>query len=156
MLTDAEIRPLDAADAAAFHALRLRALREHPEAFSQSYESHLATPIADVAERLRAASESPHDFVLGVFVDGALSGMMGFRRERSAKRRHKAEIWGVYVAAEVQGRGIGRRMMRDAIDRASRMAGLEQINLAVVSGNPAAAVSVAGLRTLWIGTARCS
>ena len=118
--------------------MRLRALREHPEAFSQSYESQLSTPIADVAERLRAASEAPHDFILGVFVGGALSGMMGFRRERSAKRRHKAEIWGVYVAAEAQGRGLGRRMMRDAIRRASHMAGLEQINLAVVSGNPAA------------------
>ncbi len=135
---DAAIRTLGAADAPAYHALWLRALREHPEAFSQSYEAQLATPIADVAERLRAASEAPHDFVLGVFVNGAMSGMMGFRRERSAKRRHKAEIWGVYVAAEAQGRGLGRRMMRDAIDRASRMAGLEQINLAVVSGNAAA------------------
>ena len=74
---DAEIRTLDA-DAAAFHALRLRALREHPEAFSQSYESQIATPIADVAERLRAASEALHDFILGVFVGGALSGMRAF------------------------------------------------------------------------------
>lgn len=135
---EAEIRPLDAADAPAYHALRLRALHEHPESFSQSYEAQIATPIADVAERLRAAAEAPHDFILGVFVNGALSGMMGFRRERSAKRRHKAEIWGVYVAAEAQGRGLGRRMMRDAIDRAARMPGLEQINLAVVSGNTAA------------------
>ena len=51
----AEIRPLGADDAAAYHALRLRALREHPTTFAQSYEEQLAMPLSAVADRLRAA-----------------------------------------------------------------------------------------------------
>ena len=134
----AEIRPLAADDAAAYHALRLRALREHPAAFAQAYEEQLAMPLAEVADRLQAAWEAPDDFALGLFVGGALSGMVGFRRERRENARHKGHIWGVYVAAEAQGQGLGKRMMQEAISRAARMDGLEQINLAVVSGNPAA------------------
>ena len=133
-----ELRELTDADAAAFHALRLRGLREHPEAFGQSYESQLATPLSAVAARLRETADAPHDFVLGMFADGALVGMVGFRRERGAKMRHKGSVWGMYVAAEAQGRGYGRTLMEGALRRARDMPGLEQVNLAVVSGNAAA------------------
>ena len=95
-------------------------------------------PLDEVADRLRAAWDAPDDFALGLFVGGALSGIVGFRRERRENTRHKGHIWGVYVAAEAQGQGLGKRMMQEAIRRAARMDGLEQINLAVVSGNPAA------------------
>ena len=132
---NAHIRPLTEADADIYHALRLRALREHPAAFAQPYESQAATPISDVVQRLKEASESPHDFILGVFLDDALIGMVGFRRERRERVQHKGTIWGMYIAAEAQGRGLGRALMRKAIARASSMPGLEQINLGVISGN---------------------
>ena len=130
-----QIRPLNGADAEIYHALRLRALKEHPAAFAQPYESQAATPIGDVALRLREASESPHDFILGLFLDGAFIGMVGFRRERRERVRHKGSIWGMYVAAESQGKGLGRALMREAISRASSMPGLRQISLGVISGN---------------------
>ena len=130
-----KIRPLTEADAEIYHALRLRALREHPAAFAQPYESQAATPMGDVALRLREASESPHDFILGLFLDGTFIGMVGFRRERRERVQHKGTIWGMYVAAEAQGRGLGRALMREAISRASSMPGLRQICLGVISGN---------------------
>ena len=44
----------------------------------------------------------------------------------------------MYIAAEVQGQGLGRTLIQEAINRASKMAGLEQINLGVISGNDSA------------------
>ena len=133
-----KIRPLTEADTEEFQALRLRALREHPEAFAQSYESQLHTPMPDVARRLRETSEATHDFILGMFSEDTLIGMVGFRRERGEKVMHKGSVWGMYVAAEAQGHGLGRMLIRDAISRAAQMPGLEQINLAVVSDNASA------------------
>lgn len=130
-----QIRLLTEADAEIYHELRLRALREHPAAFAQPHASQAAMPMSDVAMRLREASESPHDFILGLFLDGAFIGMVGFRRESRERVRHKGAIWGMYVAAEAQGRGLGRALMREAISRASTMPGLEQISLGVISGN---------------------
>ena len=130
-----QIRPLDEADAEIYHQLRLRALREHPAAFAQPYEAQAATPISDVASRLREASEASHDFILGLFWDGAFIGMVGFRRERRERVRHKGTIWGMYIASEAQGRGLGRALMREAISRASSLSGLRQISLGVISGN---------------------
>ena len=130
-----EIRPLTETDAEIYHALRLRALKEHPTAFAQPYESQAATSLVAVARRLREASDSPHDFILGTFTDGILIGMVGFRREPGERVRHKGTIWGMYIAAEVQGRGLGRALIREAISRASSMPGVEQISLGVISGN---------------------
>ena len=132
---NAEIRELTEADAAIYHALRLRALREHPTAFAQPYESQAAASPEEVAERLRETADAPHDFVLGMFWDGRLIGMVGFRRERGERVRHKGSIWGMYIAAEAQGQGLGRMLMRAAIERAAEMPGLEQISLGVISGN---------------------
>ena len=133
-----QIRPLTESDAEIYHALRLRALKEHPTASAQPYESQASTPIGDVAHRLGETSESPHDFVLGIFSDEALVGMVGFRRERGDRLQHKGGIWGMYIAAEVQGLGLGRTLMQEAIKRASNMTGLEQISLGVISGNDSA------------------
>ena len=133
-----KIRPLTEADADAYHALRLRALREHPTAFAQPYESHEATPISDVSQRLQETSQSPSDFILGMFYGDELIGMVGFRRESRERVRHKGSIWGMYIASEAQGQGLGRALMREAIAIASTMPGLEQINLGVISGNESA------------------
>ena len=129
------IRPLTEADAEIYHELRLRALREHPSAFAQPYESQAATPMMDVVQRLKEASESSDDFILGLFSGDALIGMVGFRRERRKRVRHKGTIWGMYIAAEAHGRGHGRALMGEAVSRASSMPGLEQISLGVISGN---------------------
>jgi hypothetical protein len=49
-----QIRALAASDAPSFRALRLRALREHPEAFTSSHDEDEKLPIAATVQRLAA------------------------------------------------------------------------------------------------------
>lgn len=128
-------RQLTEADAPAYQELRLQALKEHPEAFGQSYESQRDTPLEAVQERLRSTERSRDDFIMGLFHDEVFRGMVGFRRDSGEKTRHKGHFWGMYVSAEAQGDGNGRELIRRAIEQAKSLPGLEQILLAVTSVN---------------------
>jgi ribosomal protein S18 acetylase RimI-like enzyme len=130
------IRPLTEADAPRYRPLRLRALREHPEAFGALYEDYASRPMEATLERLRALS--PEDVIIGAFDGDTLVGVVGFQREPYPKSRHKGMIWGVHVAQEAQCRGIGRALLREAIARARALDGVEQIQLAVATTNTAA------------------
>ena len=128
------IRALTHEDVPEYRALRLRALREHPEAFGSSYAEGLARPDSWYAARIYDPNH-PLDFLLGAFDDGALVGTLGFSRLEREKDRHKGAFWGMHVAREASGRGVGRALMQAAIARAREQPGLVQIALAVVSEN---------------------
>lgn len=59
-------------------------------------------------------------------------------RENSLKTSHKGNIFGMYVAPECRGQGLGKLLMVELISKAKHCNGLEQINLTVVSENNAA------------------
>lgn len=129
-----EIRALTHADVAIYRVLRLRALREHPEAFGSSYAEGLARPDTFYAARIADAAHAD-DFLLGAFDADALVGTLGFSRLDRDKDKHKGTFWGMHVAAEQAGKGIGRALMVAAIERARVQPGLLQILLAVVTEN---------------------
>lgn len=124
------IRRLAPGDAAAHRALRLRALREHPEAFTSSYEEEALAPLAVTAARLAAARNS----FWGAFEHDALCGMVGLERETRLKNQHKGIVVGMYVVPEAGGRGLGRQLL-DALLRQARAEGLESLVLTVTEGN---------------------
>lgn len=132
-----DVRALIESDAEAFWRVRLRALRDHPEAFGMAYEDARATPLEEIAERFRTTYTGRESFVLGAF-DPALVGITGCFREEGGKRRHKALIWGMYVAPEARSRGVGRALLVEAIARARQWPGLAQIHLGVMTENTAA------------------
>lgn len=110
------IRPLTAADAAAYRALRLQALRDHPEAFGASYEDEVARSLEMTAKRLDGG---PLNCVFGAFAGDDLVGTAGFIvPDRSAKSRHKGLLVGVHVAPAHRGHGLGRALVTAVIDHA--------------------------------------
>ncbi len=122
-------------DAAAYRELRLRGLKEHPDAFTSSHEEDRDKPLAATVARI--APGSP-DRIFGAFVANVLVGVVGLAREARAKNRHKADLFGMYVAPEHGRRGIGAALLRHAIGQARRLPGLEQLVLTVTATNVAA------------------
>lgn len=129
------IRMLEERDAQRYRMLRLRALREEPEAFGSSYEEQADLPLAWFVDRIRGTESR---CTLGAFDGEQLIGTVTFTGEIGLKDRHKGVITGMYVAPERRGHGIGRALLHSAIERARAQSGMEQIHLAVTTRNSAA------------------
>lgn len=131
-----QIRVLTPGDAVSYCTLRLRMLREHPEAFTSSFEEESLKPLAWVERRIAPGEEAPHNFLLGAFSEAdALIGTVGFSVEVRMKQRHKGLLFGMYVAPEANSRGVGRSLLAACLDRARTVPGVEQINLTVTATN---------------------
>ncbi|MBN1313036.1 MAG: GNAT family N-acetyltransferase [Anaerolineae bacterium] len=130
------IRLIVPTDAASYQALRLRALREHPEAFLASYDEEADTPIEEIAQRL--ASTPPDILHFGAWHDEALIGMLVLLRPKRIKARHKASLGGMYVVPEERRSGVGRQLLEHVLSHAQTLSGLEALTLAVTVGNEAA------------------
>lgn len=131
------IRQLTEGDAAVYRELRLHLLASAPEAYGMTYAEEAARPVAQTAARLRAQVDPEVGFTLGAF-DPGLVGMVTLLRAEGTKNRHRATIYAMGVADAARGRGVGRALMGEALARARRMAGLDQLYLTVVIPNEAA------------------
>lgn len=124
-----EIRCLTEADAQALWDLRAAALRNEPEAFGESPEEHLQLAVGTIASRLRSSGND--NFVLAATSDSRLIGMTGFYRDLRPKRWHRGWIWGMYVAPEWRGQGIGRLLLEEVVRRAGKLPDLRRVLLSV-------------------------
>ena len=115
------VRVLTSADAAAFRALRLRALAEDPVTFASTYQDERDTPLSIVAERMAA---SPDRAIVGAFESSVLVGLAAWHREEAEGLEHQGFVWGVFVEPEHRGRGLARRLMRRVIALARRARGI--------------------------------
>jgi RimJ/RimL family protein N-acetyltransferase len=125
------IRRLVACDADALRAVRLDALRLHPEAFGTAYQDEAALDRAQFVERLSA----PGFTRFGAFDEqGGLVGLVGLRIESGAKQRHKAHLFSMYVDAGHRGSGLAWQLV-EAVVAAARDAGAVVLHLTVTVGN---------------------
>jgi ribosomal protein S18 acetylase RimI-like enzyme len=128
MSTACKVRRLGPNDIGAVVALRREALALHPLAFS-------ATPPDDpelLTNSFRSSLALPAEAALfGAFVADTLVGMVGVVRNKGAKERHKALLWGMYVRAQHRRTGAGEGLLRAAIDQARAWPGVEQVQLSV-------------------------
>ena len=90
-----QYRRLTPSDAHEFQRLRISGLAESPTAFISTPEEDTALPMSVVEERLR---HDPDYAVFGAWAEGELCGIAGIRCESKVRLRHKAWLWGVYVA----------------------------------------------------------
>lgn len=132
-----KIRLLSESDAQSYREIRLRSLKNDPEAFGSTYEQEVNRPLEKFAERIHYTKDQ---FTLGCFDDNdSLIGIVNFVRESRHKTAHKGNIYGMYINPDFRGRGLGKSLLLALIERATReCSGLEQIHLTVVSSNESA------------------
>jgi GNAT superfamily N-acetyltransferase len=111
----------------------LAGLREYEESFRISPQDELeaAFPTRGTADSFTLGAVSDDDGAL------LLLGVVSFERDGATreKLRHKGLLFRMYVARRASGQGIGKILIREVIDRARRIDGIEQINLTVVAAN---------------------
>jgi len=129
-----EIRALTDADADVYQAIRLRSLREYPEAFGSSYEEERERKPDQIVSLLT----NPDVKVFGAFSGAELIGIVAILRNSRIKTRHRSNIGGMYVASEARGQGVGRALIEAALKHARSCDGVEDVTLAVTVGNDAA------------------
>ena len=129
------IRTLSTSDGPAFRALRLAALLDTPEAFATSHVEERDLPLAAFEARL---AEAPGHAVFGAFDGHTLVGITGLARETLLQAAHKAQVWGMYVAAGARGHGVARELMQAALALARATPGIAKVTLSVDSANVAA------------------
>jgi ribosomal protein S18 acetylase RimI-like enzyme len=132
------IRILDAKDAESFQALRLKGLRNAPEAFGSSYEEEVDLPMDEIRRRLGNRPNA----VFGGFAESSLVGVAGFAGNPKLKQRHKGLLWGVYVDPQWRGHQLGKRLTQAVIDHARHHA--DVLHATVMASNISA-------RTLYLG-----
>lgn len=117
-------------------ALRLRALREHPDAFGQPVAEAAKLSEAEAIDQFQTRWDSGDNRTFGAFDrDGTPLGMIGVVREPRPKNRHRMSIWGVYVVPEARGRGISSAMLAHALVYARGVPGVLQVHLTAASHN---------------------
>ena len=132
------VRPLAHDELPAYHALRLRGLELHPEAFGESAEHFRAVSVDDLSRRLRE-SEQRGGFILVAYDSKRqLVGTIALAISDGEKMCHRGIIWGMFVAPEARGAGVARTLVRECVSRATTIPTLELLHLAVVTTNTAA------------------
>lgn len=131
------IRRLVPDDAQAYRALMLEAYERHPDAFTSTATERAALPLSWWEARLDA-SPGAHQIVLGAFAGERLAGAAGLLFETREKSRHKANLFGMYVAPSSRHAGFGRQLVQAALAQAAARDGVKLVQLTVTQGNAAA------------------
>jgi len=134
--TGFHILPLEPARFDEAWALRLRALREHPEAFGQPYDEMASlSPEAARTQFDTFWNYRDNRVFVAVAPNDDLAGMLGLARPYREKQRHRAHIWGVYVAPGYRGHKLSDALLDAAVSYARDTLGLLQVNLEVMAIN---------------------
>jgi RimJ/RimL family protein N-acetyltransferase len=130
-----QIRPLTTADVAAYRAVRLEALQQHPTAYVTAYEEDAALTTEQLQERLTPREAAT---TFGAFDGEQLVGIATLIRSDRVRLNFRATIVGMYVAPAHRRTGLASRLVAVCIGRARELAGVEEVCLCVTVGNDAA------------------
>jgi len=123
-----ELARLNAEDAPAYNAFLTRGVQQHTDTLRISPRDIEAAPFAT------ASPESATFVARGQ--EGAWHGVVTVEREQGReKRRHIAWILRMYVTSGSAGAGVGRALLRRAIEHARELPGVDKLNLTVAAHN---------------------
>lgn len=123
------IRRLGPNDAENFFALRLRCMDDAALQFRSS-RADVGREGIDLWRRRLASAD---DRIVGVFDGETLVGIGGIARDGRDKLRHKALLFGMFVAGEAAGRGIGLAIVEALIAEARGW--VESLHLTLMADN---------------------
>lgn len=121
------VRRLTRNDVAAYRAIRLEALTNHPEAFASTVEQFLLRSIEDHAGLLEKLS-----FFGALLPDGTLAGIMAFD-QGAGREAHRGWLLQVYVRPDMRGTGCARALLEAVLGHAGTT--VKQLHLGVASHN---------------------
>ncbi len=133
------IRLLNGADAQAYRAIRLEALRTAPDAFASSFEEESARPLETFRQRLDGKQGG---FTFGAIAgSGEIVGTAGGVRKDRLKTRHKLLLVGVYVQPAWRGKRLGEHLIDRVLQHARELGDIKLVQLKVAIDNrPACAL----------------
>jgi ribosomal protein S18 acetylase RimI-like enzyme len=76
--------------------------------------------------------------MFGAFDEERLIGITGFNRMARQRAMHRGEIVQVYVDSSYRGQNIGEMLIRQALNYAFTLDGIEQVQLSVIANNQTA------------------
>jgi len=132
MRTSTTIRKLESAEWPTYRELRLRALAESPDAFGSTLAAEESQTADGWAARLAAGSTSGLDLPLIAEVDSRPAGLAWARVDPANASR--VDLYQMWVAPEFRGRGLGRMLLRTALEWA-RARNAHAVHLGVTCGD---------------------
>ncbi|MEH2231801.1 MAG: GNAT family N-acetyltransferase [Nostoc sp.] len=126
------VKKLTRYDAEDYRQIRLEALDKNPDLFGTTYQEEAIKTIEQFRARIPVDN---NNFILGCFEDKNLIGIVAFQQESRIKLRHKAYISSMYVQQEYRGKGIGKLLLNELIERAKTIKDIEILLLDIVKSN---------------------
>ncbi|MDF5721265.1 MAG: GNAT family N-acetyltransferase [Rhizonema sp. PD37] len=122
-------------DAEDYRNIRLEALYNNPDSFETMYDEEVIKTIDTFRDRILIDN---NNFILGGYEGKELIGIVAFHQELRIKLRHKAYIRSMYVKQEKRGKGIGKLLLNELIEKAKTINEIEILLLDVVTTNSSA------------------
>ncbi|MCU9592520.1 GNAT family N-acetyltransferase [Bacillus velezensis] len=110
------IRRLTANDTKPDTDIRLKALKDHPDAFAVSYEEEKEWP----SEKFKARLESGNAIVLGAFEKDRLMGILKISKHSLFNLRYIPVIGSMYISPKHRRSGAGKALLTEAISQAAK------------------------------------
>ncbi len=130
------IRKLQPHESTIYRETRLACLKNTPEYFGSTYEEEILNPKLKFETFIE--NDSPDHFIFGAFDAEKLIGIVGFDHMERKRARHRGEIVGMYLDSNYRGLIIGEKLLRQVLEYAFTLDGIEQAQLSVVAGNKSA------------------
>lgn len=121
-------------DSEAYYKLRILSEQEYPQFVGFNAERELVAGSEGIKEIL-LNYPSEGTYVLGVFDEASLVGVLVASRRLSKKYRHKAFLWGMYVLPDYRGEGAAKLLMDTIIEWAKDHPEIMALTLQVTLSN---------------------